>query len=71
MDSETEKETNIEAKKEMKQIIAELKQKMNEIDEITKELTKKREEIKKQKADPKKTQKILEQIDVPPLELLK
>jgi hypothetical protein len=54
---------------EMAQILAELKQKMMEIDRITADLEKKRKEMDKD--SPKKTEKILQEIKVPPLELLK
>ena len=60
---------NEEAKKEMARIIGELKQKMAEIDRITQELEQKRREM--EKGSPRKTEKILEEIRVPSLELLK
>ncbi|MFA5125935.1 MAG: hypothetical protein WC462_02950 [archaeon] len=56
-------------KEEMAKIILELKQKMIEIDKITNELEEKRNELDKN--SPKKTERILQEIKVPPLELLK
>ncbi len=58
-----------DAKQEMNKILAELRQKMNEIDELTQELDEKRKEINP--TSPKKTKKLLEEIKVPPLEMLK
>jgi|GEM_PF-5451036 len=55
-------------KQDMARIIAELKQKMSEIDVITKELEEKRRELDKN--SPQKTKKLLEELKVPPLELL-
>ena len=69
MVNEIEEGTNEEAKKEMTDILKELRKKMSEIDEMTKELQKNRE--KENKNSPKKTRKILEEITVPSLELLK
>jgi hypothetical protein len=60
---------NDDARREMARIIAELKQKMAEIDRITQELEQKRKEM--EKGSPRKTEKILEEIRVPSLELLK
>ena len=58
-----------EQKKEMSEIIANLRKKMAEIDEITKDL----EEKKKlnEKETPKKTKRLLEELKVPALDLLK
>lgn len=55
-------------KQDMARIIAELKQKMNEIDVITKELEEKRQELDKN--SPQKTKRLLEELKVPPLEML-
>ena len=71
MDNELEGGTDTEAKQEMNKILAELKKKMQEIDEMTKELAKERSKLKDEKTDTKKTKKILEEIKVPSLELLK
>jgi len=60
---------NEDAKREMTRIIAQLKQKMSEIDRITQELEQKRREMDTR--SPRKTEKILEEIKVPSLELLK
>ena len=57
-------------KEEMSKIISELKQKMIEIDKITAQLDEKRRELDS-KASPKKTEKILQEIKVPSLEMLK
>jgi len=57
------------SKEEMLKILAELKQKMSEIDKITEELSKKREEMEEH--TPRKTEKLLMEIKVPPLEMLK
>ena len=54
---------------EMSKIISDLRKKMEEIDKITQELDLKKKEI--EKGSPQKTMKILEEITVPPLELLK
>lgn len=56
-------------KEEMAKILKELKQKMQDIDRITNELNRKREELNK--ASPSKTEKLLQEIKVPPLEILK
>ena len=56
-------------REEMVKIISELKQKMVEIDKITAQLDEKRRELERN--SPKKTEKILQEIKVPPLELLK
>ena len=58
-----------QAKEEMAQIIAELKQKMKEIDKITAELEEKRKELNIN--SPKKTERILQEIKVPSLDMLK
>ena len=60
---------NENAKEEMAHIIAELKKKMLEIDKITQELEEKRKQI--DRPSPRSTEKILQEIKVPPLELLK
>jgi hypothetical protein len=57
------------AKQEMNSILIELRQKMSEIDAITKELEEKRKVNSAE--SPKRTKKLLEEIKVPPLELLK
>ncbi len=64
-----ELETANEAKQEMNKILKELRQKMNEIDSLTREIDEKRKEINP--SSPKKTKKLLEEIKVPPLEMLK
>ena len=56
-------------KEEMTKILNELKQKMKDIDRITSELNRKREELTK--STPAKTEKLLQEIKVPPLEILK
>ncbi len=56
-------------KEEMNKILAELKQKMRDIDRITSELNRKRVELNK--SSPTKTEKLLQEIKVPPLEILK
>lgn len=53
----------------MEDMILNLRKKMTEIDEMTKELEKKR--FLEKKNNPTKTKKILEEIRVPALELLK
>jgi len=58
-----------DAKKEMNKILAELRQKMNEIDELTQAIDEKQKDINP--SSPKKTKKLLEEIIVPPLEMLK
>ena len=58
-----------QAKEEMAKIIQELKKKMSEIDKITQELEQKRNQIEKN--SPKKTERMLHEIRVPPLEMLK
>ncbi len=60
---------DLKKKVEMAQIIADLKKKMLEIDEISKKLDEKRKEI--EQVQTKKTEKLLQEIKVPPLELLK
>jgi hypothetical protein len=57
-----------EEKQEMQEIIANLKKKMSEIDELTKDLADKKEIPKN---TPKKTKRLLEEIKVPSLDLLK
>lgn len=59
---------NQKAKEDMERIIKELKQKMSEIDIITKELEEKRKEL--DKVSPQKTKRLLEEMKVPPLEML-
>ena len=54
---------------EMKDILKELRKKMNEIDEMTEDLEEKRSELLK--TTPKKTARLLEEIKVPALSLLK
>jgi hypothetical protein len=61
--------SNEQAKREMSKIIAELKEKMEEIDKITTELESKRKELELN--TPKRTEKLLHEIKVPPLEMLK
>ena len=58
-----------ESKQEMQEIIANLKKKMAEIDKMTDELNKKKKDLEKD--SPKKTKKLLEEIKVPSLDLLK
>ena len=58
-----------DAKKEMNKILSELRQKMSEIDELTHEIDEKRTDINT--STPKKTKKLLEELKVPPLEMLK
>ena len=58
-----------DAREEMGKIIAELRKKMADIDKITAELEQKRREL--DKSSPKRTEKILQEIKVPPLEMLK
>lgn len=60
--------TNEEIKRDMNKIIAELKEKMHEIDTITKELE---EKNKTGSGPPQKTKKLLEELKVPSLEILK
>lgn len=64
----TSNQINEKAKEDMNKILKELKQKMSEIDIITKELQEKRSEF--EKVSPQKTKRLLEEIKVPPLELL-
>jgi len=56
-------------KEEMTKILKDLRKKMSEIDEMTKELEEKRKELGM--VDPAKTKKLLEEIHVPALSLLK
>jgi hypothetical protein len=56
-------------KKEMQNILGELRDKMSEIDRLTNELKQQKKELSK--LQPKDTEKLLEEIDVPPLEMLK
>jgi hypothetical protein len=56
------------SKEELQDIIKSLRKKMLEIDELTKEIKEKRKE---DKADPEKTRRLLEELKVPALELLK
>jgi len=65
----TQPPANEDAKREMSKIINELKQKMEEIDKITTELEGKRRELELN--TPKRTEKLLHEIKVPPLEMLK
>ena len=58
-----------DAKQEMNKILAELRQKMDEIDKVTKELDEKRKDANT--GSPNKTKKLLQEIKVPPLEMLK
>ena len=69
MVSEIEKGTAEEAKKQMTDIIRTLRKKMAEIDVLTNELKNKRD--KERKATPKTTKRILEEIKVPSLDLLR
>jgi methyl-accepting chemotaxis protein len=62
-------QSNEDAKREMSKIISDLKQKMEEIDKITTELESKRKELELN--TPKRTEKLLHEIKVPPLEMLK
>lgn len=57
------------SREEMAKILAELKQKMAEIDKITEDLSKKRDEMEAH--TPKRTEKLLQELKVPPLEMLK
>jgi len=57
------------SREEMGKILADLKQKMLEIDKITQDLAKKREDMEEH--TPRKTEKLLLEIKVPPLEMLK
>ena len=66
--SEQEKDPSA-ISEEMNKVILDLKTKMQEIDRITLELDRKRAELEKN--TPKKTQRILEEIKVPSLEMLK
>lgn len=68
-DEPTPVKTEEEAREEISKVLIELKQKMKEIDRITVELNRKREELSKN--SPKRTTKLLEEIKVPPLEMLK
>jgi|GEM_PF-947988 len=63
------KEDKEKTKEEMGRILAELKQKMREIDRITADL--RRKKLEEEKDSPKKTERILHEIKVPPLEMLK
>jgi uncharacterized phage infection (PIP) family protein YhgE len=56
-------------KNEMAKILSELKQKMADIDSLKLDLERKRFQI--EKATPRKTERILQEIKVPPLEMLK
>ena len=67
--SEPKKEVEADTKEEITKILKELKQKMQDIDRITKELEKKRNELNK--SSPTHTKKLLEEIKVPPLEVIK
>lgn len=67
--NEPKKEIEAHAKEEISKILSDLKQKMNEIDKITKELERKRFDLSK--SSPVKTEKLLQEIKVPPLEVLK
>jgi hypothetical protein len=58
-----------ESKEEMTKILKNLRKKMSEIDEMAKELEEKRKEFGE--IDPKQTKKLLEEIKVPALSLLK
>jgi len=58
-----------EAKKEMNKILSELREKMHEIDELTEDIDEKQKEVIN--STPKKTKKLLQEIKVPPLEMLK
>ncbi len=58
-----------QTKQEMSKILGELRNKMDEIDRLTKELKITKDELSK--TPPKKTEKLLEEIVVPSLEMLK
>ena len=58
-----------QTKQEMSKILGELRNKMDEIDRLTKELKRTKDELSK--TPPKKTEKLLEEIVVPSLEMLK
>lgn len=58
-----------EIKEEMSRILANLQEKISEINRLTSELKQKRKDF--EEVSPKKTEKILEEIKVPALELLK
>jgi predicted nucleic acid-binding Zn-ribbon protein len=62
-------QSGTDSKEEMLKVLAELRQKMAEIDKITEDLSKKREELEEH--TPKRTEKLLQEIKVPPLEMLK
>ncbi|MFA5361418.1 MAG: hypothetical protein WC290_03135 [archaeon] len=66
---EPKKEIEANTKEEITKILSELKQKMMDIDRITSELEKKRNALSK--SSPSHTQKLLEEIKVPPLEIIK
>ena len=57
------------AREEISSVLANLKQKMAEIDKIKQELEQKRKELVKD--SPKRTEKLLEEIRVPSLDMLK
>ncbi|VVB74816.1 Uncharacterised protein [uncultured archaeon] len=56
-------------KEEIARVLVELKKKMADIDKITAELNEKRKSMEKE--TPKKTEKMLQEIKVPSLEMLK
>jgi len=56
-------------KEEIARVLAELKKKMADIDRITAELNEKRRAIEKE--TPRKTERMLQEIKVPSLEMLK
>ncbi|MFA5357652.1 MAG: hypothetical protein WC308_01900 [archaeon] len=63
------KENPDDVKEEMSRILSNLQDKISEVNRLTKELKQKRKEF--ENVSPKKTEKILEEIKVPALELLK
>jgi hypothetical protein len=63
------KDLDENTKSEMSKILSDLKQKMQEIDRITTELNRKRNQFNK--SSPERTEKLLQEIKVPPLEILK
>lgn len=69
LEESTRTKSNEEIKKDMNKIISELKDKMHEIDTITKELEEKSKYLGS--GQPQRTKKLLEELKVPSLEILK
>jgi hypothetical protein len=67
--SQISKKLDGNTKNEMKNILDELRKKMEEIDILTRELKKQKTELSK--TEPRDTEKLLEEIEVPSLEMLK